>query len=233
VTCGALQLELRLGTMTPNKRAADTQPLDGSVPRQKKKAKPAFRLAKDPAVEQIRATTLRQHSYGRLGYKKMATIRTHETAEEPPLAGTFEVEGADFLTGEHDYGIEGASTTVEPQPEPMPAVTPKKRKTETNTTSVSENTYPSSLNNPLTCQQSKLREWLAFRDEFFDELHRIDGRGDYRETTACYNCNKEPGLYRCRDCFGFCLLHCKGCLVMRHKHLPLHRVEVCPVAFLL
>jgi hypothetical protein len=40
-----------------------------------------------------------------------------------------------------------------------------------------------------------VEEWLSFRDEFFDELHRIDGRGDYRRTSTCNDCKEDPGLY--------------------------------------
>ena len=36
-----------------------------------------------------------------------------------------------------------------------------------------------------------MEEW--FRDEFFEELHRIDGR----ETSTCNDCKEDPGLYHC------------------------------------
>lgn len=119
-----------LVTMTPgpSKRAADAQP---SIPRPPKKSKPTFRLAKDPGMEQICATTIKRHSHGRLGYQKMGSVRS---AEEPAVANKVpdateieaNVEG-DFPAGEleHDYGIEDAPTNV----------TSKKK---INTTSVSE-----------------------------------------------------------------------------------------------
>jgi hypothetical protein len=84
-------------------------------------------------MEQIRATTIKRHSHGRLGYQKMGSVRS---AEEPAIANevpdateieaNVEPEG-DFPAGEleHDYGIEDTPTNV----------TSKKK---INTTSVSE-----------------------------------------------------------------------------------------------
>ena len=212
--------------MTPNKRGA-AQPSDIRPPK-KRKPTVKFRLANDPAVEQIRATRINKRSDGKLGYRKMDTVRPAELPIVEEMAGISQDEGS-FLTGEldhasHDHCIEGAPTTN------MPAGTPKKK---INTTSVSENTCSRTHYRSLIHRQSKLQEWLSFHDDFFDELHRIDGRGDYRVTSTCYECKKEPGLYRCRDCFGLCFLHCKECLVRRHLYLPLHRIEVCSVTTLM
>jgi hypothetical protein len=114
-----------------SKRAAEAQSSDGSVPRSKKKSKPTFkfRLANDPAVEPIRATTIRQRSHGRLGYQKMDSVRV----TEPPKVSkdTSEVEGsfdAEHETPDYGHDIEGANAA-------NVAVTPKKK---INTTSVSE-----------------------------------------------------------------------------------------------
>lgn len=112
--------------MTPNKRIT-AQPSDGSAPRPSKKRKPTikFRLANDPEVEQVRATTIRQRSHGKLGYQKMDTVRSAERPIVEDLTGASQVE--DALVNEEldvDYGIKND----------VPAVTPKKK---INTTSVS------------------------------------------------------------------------------------------------
>jgi hypothetical protein len=120
--------------MTPNKRAA-AQP---SHIRPPKKRKPTvkFRLANDPALEQVRATRINKLSDGKLGYRRLDTVRSAEVPIVEESAGILQDEGSSsFFTGEvehtsHDHCIEGAPTTN------MPAGTPKKK---INTTSVSKN----------------------------------------------------------------------------------------------
>jgi hypothetical protein len=84
-------------------------------------------------------------------------------------------------------------------------------------------------------QQSKLHEWLNFRDSFLDEMLYMYGHADSQNQNSCFNCEKEEedGLYRCEDCFGRCLLHCASCIVKEHRFLPLHRVEVHRSVFLM
>lgn len=41
----------------------------------------------------------------------------------------------------------------------------------------------------------------------------------------CVGCDVEPGLYKCKDCFGGLLL-CRSCLLRNHSLLPLHRILV-------
>lgn len=67
--------------------------------------------------------------------------------------------------------------------------------------------------------------WLEHRDEFLQELLRLEGRGDYIDET-CAICRKESGVYRCQSCMGKQLL-CKGCVVQNHLFNPLHIIEVC------
>ena len=76
------------------------------------------------------------------------------------------------------------------------------------------------------CRQSKLLEWLQYRDGSLDELLRLYGLGDYHGIDTCAMCRNANAMYRCLDCFGNCQLHCDGCLVKKHQDLPLHRVEV-------
>ncbi|KAG1892033.1 hypothetical protein F4604DRAFT_1875514 [Suillus subluteus] len=52
----------------------------------------------------------------------------------------------------------------------------------------------------------------------------LEGRGGEiaRETCGCKG--EEPVLYRCRDCLGVEMVCC-ACVLQRHAHNPLHRVE--------
>lgn len=74
--------------------------------------------------------------------------------------------------------------------------------------------------------QSKLLEWLSFQDATLDELLRHDGLGDFLGYEYCVTCNKEPGLFKCKDCSGGSRLHCQACTVKSHQNTPLHRIEV-------
>lgn len=66
------------------------------------------------------------------------------------------------------------------------------------------------------------------RDEYLEELIRLEGRGD-SPTTLCSSCppGSEAGrpLYRCRDCFSTDLV-CQTCCVEAHKNRPLDIIEV-------
>lgn len=71
-----------------------------------------------------------------------------------------------------------------------------------------------------------MQEWVPYRNESLDELHRHDGRGDYLKSTVCpqCNCTGAPTI-KCLDCFG-CRLLCQDCILRDHKWLPLHRLKV-------
>jgi len=104
------------------------------------------------------------------------------------------------------------------------ASTKPKRKKRVNTTSVSSR-RPSLLPY-LTAAQSRLTEWLQYRDGSLDKLLHLYGWGDYHGIDTCATCKNNEGVYQCLDCFSNCQLHCNGCLVKKHQDLPLHRVEV-------
>ena len=71
--------------------------------------------------------------------------------------------------------------------------------------------------------------WLEYRQEYLDELLRLEGRGlnaaEAREGPSCADCKAQEGTYRCVECFGRELV-CEGCCISRHRRLPLHRIEV-------
>ncbi|KAG2750180.1 hypothetical protein P692DRAFT_20874680 [Suillus brevipes Sb2] len=73
-------------------------------------------------------------------------------------------------------------------------------------------------------QNVHLLHWRQERSSYLDEMVRLEGRGDEiaRETCSCKG--EDPLLYRCRDCFGAEMV-CRACVLQRHAHNPLHRVE--------
>ena len=83
----------------------------------------------------------------------------------------------------------------------------------------------------LTIFQSKLKEWLPFRDSFLNELLRHDGHGDYLGSTICLSCGQEGGVLKCRECFSGSLLRCRACVLQAHQDHPLHHVEVRSACF--
>ena len=72
-----------------------------------------------------------------------------------------------------------------------------------------------------------LETFKPFRDTVLDEMLRHEGLGDNDVGWACRSCNAQPPFYlKCNDCSGVVGL-CGPCIVVRHQHLPLHRVQVC------
>ena len=83
----------------------------------------------------------------------------------------------------------------------------------------------------LTYHQDHLVEWLKFRNTFLDELLRHDGLGDFLGHTKCSNCQKAPGVIKCKDCPSGRMLKCPECIVASYATLPLHRVEVSQITW--
>ena len=75
--------------------------------------------------------------------------------------------------------------------------------------------------------QSKLTEWLAYRQTCLDELLRHDGRESSVKQDHCRTCDKNDASWKCLDCIDGGLLRCQACLVISHNCHPLHRIEVC------
>ena len=68
-----------------------------------------------------------------------------------------------------------------------------------------------------------LASWVLHRDEYLDELMRLEGRGRYEH--LCAGCNTPFPNFRCKDCIHGALW-CQACLVKRHSQSPLHVIEV-------
>ncbi|KAI0060333.1 hypothetical protein BV25DRAFT_1783282, partial [Artomyces pyxidatus] len=67
--------------------------------------------------------------------------------------------------------------------------------------------------------------WIPFRQDYLEEVLRLDGRGLFAAATGCPRCGSdESPTIRCRDCVGQELL-CLSCAVKGHSRNPLHMVE--------
>lgn len=103
----------------------------------------------------------------------------------------------------------------------------KPKRKQNNTTSVGIDLGLIMPISKLINQQTKLLEWLAFRQSCLEELLHHDGHGDFLGHKCCSSCGKGDGVYKCKDCFSGGLLCCQECLVTAHRDHPLHRIEVC------
>lgn len=79
----------------------------------------------------------------------------------------------------------------------------------------------------LFTQDFPLSAWIPFRDEYLDEMLRLEGRGGQRFHERCFMCLESGPEFRCMDheCSGGGMM-CKRCILATHKRLPLHWIEV-------
>lgn len=75
-------------------------------------------------------------------------------------------------------------------------------------------------------QDTPLKIFIQYRDEYLDSLLRRDGRGIYRLDETCSHCETGKCEIRCKECFGGELV-CTECTLHSHRLLPLHQIEVC------
>ncbi|KAJ7033004.1 hypothetical protein C8F04DRAFT_958270 [Mycena alexandri] len=76
-------------------------------------------------------------------------------------------------------------------------------------------------------QDNPLGEWVRKKkpQTYLDQLIQLEGRGEYQVDEYCIICGVAGGEYRCRDCFTDDL-YCKECIVVAHRDIPLHGVEM-------
>ncbi|KAJ6487385.1 hypothetical protein C8R47DRAFT_1177491 [Mycena vitilis] len=71
-------------------------------------------------------------------------------------------------------------------------------------------------------------QWARInREDYLDELVRLDGRGDYMHQTGCAGgngCESPKWKFRCRDCLHGAF-YCKKCIAKVHQQTPLHHIE--------
>ena len=82
-----------------------------------------------------------------------------------------------------------------------------------------------------------MRDWITLRTTVLDEIVRHDGlqhvdglqndNGPQHSSglRTCAHCLDNTGTFKCLDCSEV-TLYCQSCIVERHEHLPLHRIEV-------
>lgn len=76
--------------------------------------------------------------------------------------------------------------------------------------------------------QTKLNEWLSYRQTCLDELLRHDGLGSSFGQKECWSCKgSSDACWKCLDCNDGGLLRCQQCIVTEHSCHALHRIEVC------
>ncbi|KAJ7908412.1 hypothetical protein B0H13DRAFT_1617500 [Mycena leptocephala] len=70
------------------------------------------------------------------------------------------------------------------------------------------------------------KTFVRYRDDYLDEMLRLEGRGDPDMYMACHGCGAPDPVYRCahQTCYGSGLV-CSTCIVKQHMLLPTHWIE--------
>jgi hypothetical protein len=82
-----------------------------------------------------------------------------------------------------------------------------------------------------TFKTSALEAWKPHRQEYLEELLRLDGLiVTDGSTSLCKSCGTDLNAngcktLQCKDCFGG-LMYCADCTVKNHRASPFHRIEV-------
>ncbi|KAJ7809233.1 hypothetical protein B0H14DRAFT_2379873, partial [Mycena olivaceomarginata] len=68
--------------------------------------------------------------------------------------------------------------------------------------------------------------WAQHRDEYLDEMLRLEGRGYAAIHSTCGGCRRPNPTFRCehQTCFGPSL-YCQTCIVAQHAALPTHWIQ--------
>jgi hypothetical protein len=76
-------------------------------------------------------------------------------------------------------------------------------------------------------QDLPFQTWVGHRDEYLDEMLRLEGRGDREIYSTCGGCGEANPAYRCENqaCYGT-EMFCRHCVVLRHQVLPTHWIQV-------
>ncbi|KAJ6506688.1 hypothetical protein C8R45DRAFT_816824 [Mycena sanguinolenta] len=128
------------------------------------------------------------------------------------------MEAADF-----SYDLGDTSLLVEEQ-EPI-VVTVEKRKRYENSVrghfDISE-----TIRETESAQNYPMMAWMDCRDEYLQEMLRLEGRGEKIFHEKCALCDEDTPLFRCSNqgCHGL-QMFCAACTVTKHSSLPTHWVE--------
>ncbi|KAJ6452354.1 hypothetical protein C8R47DRAFT_998112, partial [Mycena vitilis] len=68
--------------------------------------------------------------------------------------------------------------------------------------------------------------WVGHREEYLDEMLRLEGRGSHAVYSTCGGCGSAEPQFRCENqsCYGPGLF-CQECIVGRHQVLPTHWMQ--------
>ncbi|KAJ7678410.1 hypothetical protein B0H17DRAFT_1236048 [Mycena rosella] len=71
-----------------------------------------------------------------------------------------------------------------------------------------------------------LKAWMEFRDEYLDEMLRLEGRSNSISYATCASCGSDGPTFRCAQqlCHGP-EMFCEACVVEKHAFLPTHWIE--------
>ena len=213
----------------PSKKRVNPDSTKNALPSKRAKSLPGFRVC--PPVESpssqsgSRVTTLKKVK-GRTGQRKEDRVQqqTESPHDDTLLPGQ---ESQPALETGPTLAFDPSFSSVD---SPSPATTSSKPRRERN----NKNAVSSFLSNAsaLISSQTKLTEWIGYRDSCLDELLRQDGHGDFLGNSACSSCSEGEGVYKCRDCLTGCRLRCSACMVSAHLDHPLHCIEVCYSVFI-
>jgi hypothetical protein len=69
--------------------------------------------------------------------------------------------------------------------------------------------------------------WAQHRDEYLDEMLRLEGQGYAAIHSTCGGCRRPNPTFRCehQTCFGPSL-YCQTCIVAQHAALLTHWIQV-------
>ncbi|KAJ7161942.1 hypothetical protein C8R43DRAFT_880650 [Mycena crocata] len=83
-----------------------------------------------------------------------------------------------------------------------------------------------SQNADTRVQDLPFQTWVEFRDQYLDEMLRLEGRGDAAVYSTCGGCGTANPAFRCENqaCFG-AEMFCQTCVVARHQVLPTHWLQ--------
>ncbi|KAJ7117958.1 hypothetical protein C8R43DRAFT_901603 [Mycena crocata] len=75
-------------------------------------------------------------------------------------------------------------------------------------------------------QDLPFQTWVEHRDEYLDEVLRLEGRGSRAVFSTCGCCDSADPIYRCEHqmCYGP-QLFCQSCIVAKHSVLPTHWIQ--------
>jgi hypothetical protein len=174
-------------------------------------------LAKQPSREDIRVWNVtRSETTGRISAtrKNHRHLRTDHSKSLP--------EGQPPAVIAEDVSI---PTEPEQDEGTSPKLVAKRKKGKNIKENDSVSTAPNLTKPHLTRHQTRMADWLKYRSIMLDELLRMDGLGDSAALGNCVSCGNVVGRYRCIDCLGGDMC-CAECIVLLHRHLPLHRLQV-------